>query len=303
MDFYVKNPCIFFVSLNILKYIRVKRGEHARGQIRDQGDMNILAVDDEYYAIENLTDCIKEAMPEANVKGFRKFSEVMEHIKKEQVDICFLDVELRGGHTGFEIAKALKEIKPDINIIFTTAYSDYAVEAMNIHASGYILKPVTPEKVKAELDVLRFGMPEEKEKKLEVKTFGNFELFMGGVPVSFKYSKTREFFAYLVDRQGALCRNEEIAAVLWPDEDVDHTSYMKQLRSDMLSTFSEIGCSDIIERNRGMIGVLRDRIDCDYYEYLNGRSNGTGNTMYRGEYMSQYSWAEYTNGRLSMENP
>ncbi len=264
--------------------------------------MNILAVDDEFYAIENLTDCIKEAMPEAEVTGFRKFSEAMEYIRDNNVDICFLDIELRGGHTGIEIAKALRDIRPDINIIFTTAYSDYAMEAMNLRASGYILKPVTPEKVKAELDVLRFGMPGEKKRMLEVKTFGNFELFMDGVPVSFKYSKTKEFFAYLVDRGGSLCRNEEIASVLWPDEDVDHTSYMKQLRSDMISTFTELDCAEIIERNRGMIGVLRNSINCDYYDYLKERQEGIKSTLYRGEYMSQYSWAEYTNGRLSMEN-
>jgi len=56
------------------------------------------------------------------------------------------------GMTGVEVAKKLKEINPKMNIIFVTGFSDYKGDAMDMKASGYIMKPVTAEEVKAELD-------------------------------------------------------------------------------------------------------------------------------------------------------
>lgn len=59
------------------------------------------------------------------------------------------------GVSGIDVAKQLKEIIPDINIIFVTGYDEYTKDAMAIHASGYIEKPVTAGKVRKETEDLR----------------------------------------------------------------------------------------------------------------------------------------------------
>ena len=126
-------------------------------------------------------------------------------------------------------------------------------------------------------------------------TFGNFEVYLDGRPIEFKYTKTKELFAYLVDRKGAMCTVGEMRSILF-EEDQGHETYFKSLRSDLLDTLEAAGCQEIISQKRGRLGVVPEQIECDYFDYLNDK--GKGKAAYRGEYMTQYSWGEYTNGLL-----
>lgn len=69
---------------------------------------------------------------------------------------------------GIHLAKALKDIFPKTNIVFVTGYSEYMCQAFSIHASGYIMKPVTPEKIKKELNNLRYPIKKEKSKLIHI---------------------------------------------------------------------------------------------------------------------------------------
>ena len=149
--------------------------------------MNIIAVDDEKIALHGLLSSIQKAAPDAVVYGFRFASEAVEHMKNEPCDIAFLDIEMKGTD-GVTAAKMLKEINPDINIIFATGFGSYRDAAFDLHASGYLIKPITPEGVKHELDNLR--RPVRKKKKLKAIAFGNFQILYGEDHVKFKYQKT-----------------------------------------------------------------------------------------------------------------
>lgn len=116
--------------------------------------MNILAVDDEKLALEGLALSIQKAEPSATVYSFRKPEEALEFCRSTRCEVAFLDIQMCN-MSGVEFAKEAKKIYPDMNIIFTTGYSDYMRDAFEMHASGYLMKPVTPEKVRKELDNLR----------------------------------------------------------------------------------------------------------------------------------------------------
>ena len=191
-----------------------------------------------------------------------------------------------------ELAEQLKMRNPDINIIFATGFEEYRKEAYDLHASGYLTKPITVEKVKRELYDLR--RPILKRNRMRVQTFGNFEAYIDGEPISFKYSKTKELLAYLVDRKGALCTSAELQAVIFED-DGGHESYMKSLRRDLLETLESVGCGNAIAQQRGKLGIVPDHLDCDYYDWCDGKRTGI---LWNGEYMAQYSWAEETCGLL-----
>ncbi len=263
--------------------------------------MNIIAVDDEKLALEALMKSIVKAAPEAGLHGFRSPEAVLEYLTDvDRIDVAFLDIETRGSLNGIELARRISDHFPTVNIIFTTGYSEYALDAIKLHCSGYILKPVTAARVREELDKLRNPVGEKPKKRLKIRTFGNFEAFIDGVPISFRYHKTKELLAYLIDRQGSLCRNAEIISILWED-DTDanqHASYLKNLRMDLVNTLEDGGCGDCIIRMRGGIGVLPDHIECDYYDYLNHRTLSSDRGGFFGEYMTQYSWAEYTLAEL-----
>ena len=139
--------------------------------------------------------------------------------------------------------------------------------------------------------------PVVQEKRIFVRCFGNFEVYMDGIPLRFKYERTKEMLAYLVDRKGALCSNGELVEVLFGD-DKNHDVYLRSLRKDLVDTLSAGNCGQVIAQQRGRLGIIPGEISCDYYDWCNGEH--TAGT-YAQEYMSQYSWGEYTNGLLQRE--
>lgn len=253
--------------------------------------MKIIAADDEKMALETLVEAIKKAEPEAEVAGFSSGREVLAYVKNNVCQVAFLDIRM-GGMDGITLAKRMKSIDPKINIIFSTGYSEYTGDAMSLRASGYVMKPVTPEKVREELDNLRFPVEKTGGKRLCIQTFGNFEVFADGKPIVFKYSKAKELLAYLVDRHGAMCTNGEAISVLWEnDDDLDGKAvYFKSVRRDMISVLKGCGCGDVIIQHRGSLAIDTEKVQCDYYDWLDGKAEGIN--AYRGEYMYQYSWGE-----------
>lgn len=260
------------------------------------GDMNILCVEDEKPALELLLSSVRRVVGEkAVVCGYRNAKEALDAFSVDgRVDVAFIDIELRE-MSGIELAEEMKRIYPKINIVFTTGYSEHMHRAFEMHASGYILKPVTETKVRNELSNLRFAVEEDEDtKRLYVQTFGYFEVFYAGKPVEFRYHKTKEMFAYLIDRAGEFCGIHEISLALWED-DGDHSSYLKNLRRDLYRVLEETGQEKILVKRRGELAVLMDEIDCDLVDYLQKRISPE---KYNGLYMERYSWAESTKARL-----
>ena len=141
------------------------------------------------------------------------------------------------GMSGVELAKRLKEINPSINIIFVTGYTEYALDAYSLHASGYLTKPVTSERIKLELEDLRFPMPRKKaSKNIKIQCFGDFEVYYQDSPIKFSRSKTKEMLAYLVDRQGAMVSLTGLSKLLFNEE---KSSYMRNLVADLTKTFKK----------------------------------------------------------------
>ncbi|SCW66971.1 Two-component response regulator, SAPR family, consists of REC, wHTH and BTAD domains [Eubacterium ruminantium] len=262
--------------------------------------MLIFAIDDEPKMLRSLNAAIEEARPDAEICAFSKISEVIHSIKEEKrkPDVVFTDIEMPV-MSGIELAIKIKNVVPDARIIFVTSHSQYAVEAFRLHINGYILKPVDPERVKEELKLLDIpvNVP-EPESKLRIKCFGYFDVFWQGKPLIFKRNQTKELLAYLVDREGAACTSEELITALWEDvkDDKVAKSHIRVLISDLRTTLGNIKMEGILIREKRMIAIKRDMIDCDYYRMLGGDVNAVNS--YHGEYMKQYSWAEYTNAKL-----
>ena len=254
--------------------------------------MRIIAVDDEKIALEALSGAIKSIVAEDEVVSFRYPEDALAYAKENFCDIAFLDIEMVGMN-GVELAEELKKYNLEINIVFCTGYGNYRDAAFDLHASGYLMKPITPEKIKRELENLR--RPISEKKKLKVQTFGNFEVYIDGKPLYFKYRRTKELLAYLIDRVGSMCSVGEIIGILFEDES-GREDYFQKLRRDLISTLDDVGCSEAIVHKRGMLGVVVTEIQCDYYDYLNNKKDLS--ISYFGEYMSQYSFAEFTNAQL-----
>lgn len=260
--------------------------------------MKILLIDDELLALEMLTSAVREACPEAELHPFQKPSEALAFLQENPCDVAFLDIQMRG-MTGLELAIKCKQMYPKINLIFATGYDIYTSEAMSMHASGYIMKPVTAQKVQYELENLRHPLVSRPDAKLLVKYFGNFNVTLpDGTPVLFTRAKSKEMLAYLVYRRGAPCTIRELGAALFEDSAYDRKQqvYLQKIASSMMQTLKQYDLSSIIHKNYNSIALNTAVIDCDYYRFLELDLSAVN--AYTGEFLSQYTWAEFMTGYL-----
>lgn len=254
--------------------------------------MKIMVIDDEKYALQSVVDAVTEVSPEAVVRSFMTSSSALKEIKENKFfpDVIFLDIELPDMN-GITLAKQIKEICPKANIVFVTAYIQYAMPAMQERPSGYVLKPATAEKIRSELENLRYPVEVSDQQRFHVQCFGNFEVYVKQKPVIFSYHKTKELFAYLIDRKGAACNTETLCAILWEDQsDLENQKkYLRKLIVDLSHTLEGIGEGDVFIKSRNNFAVNTDKVDCDYYRMLKGDTSAVN--QYTGEYMAQYDWA------------
>ena len=254
--------------------------------------MNILLVDDEAPALRELYDAVSTSLQGEQIYSFLKAKEAMECAEATHIDLAFLDINMRF-IDGITMAKKLQELYPECNIIFCTGYTEYALDALEIYCSGYLLKPITRQRVQEILNHLRYPLPLKKH-LVELHCFGNFDVLCDGKPVAFKYKKTRELLAYLTDRRGAEATTQEIMAAIFEE---NKPSYFSNIRLDLLDTFAALGIADVVSTAYGRMSIVRDKVNCDYFDYLDGK-----NRNFQGEYMSQYSFAEVTCGILNERN-
>ena len=255
--------------------------------------MRMLCVDDEPLMLKMLEMAIKEARPGADVTAFNDQEDLLNDAKENGCDIAFLDIQMYGMN-GVQLAKKLKEINPKMNIIFVTGFSEYAGDAMKMHASGYIMKPVTKEKIDAELNDLRFPLEPKSDVLLKVQCFGNFDVFLpGGDHVRFERSKSKEIFAYLVHKHGSSCTTKEIAAVLFEDAPYDEKqqNYVQKLIQSLVKSLKDVGAEAAIVRSYNALAVDTRLLDCDYYRFK--ELDPAAVNSYQNEYMSQYYWADF----------
>ena len=114
----------------------------------------VLMIDDEDIVLAGGLKVLFEALPEAEIVGFSRPSEALEFARSNNVRLAFVDIEL-GTQSGLTLCEKLLEINPTTNVVFLTAFPDYSLKAWNTGASGFLIKPLTPEAVKKQLSRLR----------------------------------------------------------------------------------------------------------------------------------------------------
>ena len=250
--------------------------------------MIAIAVDDEILMLGALVKAISASPDIKEVVKFSDCEMALDFIKEHPADVAFLDINMRG-MGGLALAESIIAVRPDCKIVFCTGYEEYAIPAFKLHASGYLMKPISAEDVQTEIDNIK-GV-RQKEKLLIVNCFGNFEVYAKEEKLMFKRLKTKELFAFLVDRKGAGMTAKQICAVLFPDDtdDTKNAAYLRQLVMDLKNTLKTVGAESVLRHETPCYRVDTSLIQCDYLTYLE-----TGKPEFHGEYMMQYSWAEET---------
>lgn len=259
--------------------------------------MKVICVDDEPLAVEyTLGQC--ELLPEVEeTKGFTDVLQALEWIYDHPTDIVILDINMPQ-MDGITLAAEIKKASPKTAILFLTAYKEYAFDAYAVHPAGYLLKPVSQENIAAEVAYVAGRKQTVPVAHIQVVTFGYFDVYVDGVPVNFKLSKSKEILAFLVDKQGSGVTRAELCAAIWEDKMYDRKMqkqldvYIRSLRE----VLRDYGISEIMKMDKGILRIKPDTFTCDAYLFYLGDSEMIN--AYRGEYMSAYAWASMTESIL-----
>jgi len=260
--------------------------------------MLVFVLDDEPRILEDTRLMVEKAAPGASIMTFSRAKAALAAISEQALrpDIVFSDIEMPG-MTGLAFATKLKTLSPQSRIVFVTGYEQYALDAFRVRAHGYLLKPVREKDIVQELSYVP-KKEEAPKDKLVVRCFGHFDIFWQGKPVVFQRQRSKELFAYLVDREGAACTSGEIALALWDEwtEKIVEQNRIRVLVNDIRTTLRQIGMEGVLTREHRHLAVRWDMIDCDYWKMLGGDIDAINS--FHGEYMSDYSWADLKNNIL-----
>jgi two-component SAPR family response regulator len=212
------------------------------------------------------------------------------------LEFALLDIEMPE-MSGLDLAPALRELYPDIVVIFLTGHDRYAVEALHLKMDYYMLKPYDHEEICECVERARL-LSKRSRHRVFARTFGRFDLFTDEQLVVFNNAKAKELLALCVDHRGGNVTMEEAIDKLWEDRAYDskvkqrYRTTIMQLRK----TLREYHVEELFESRRGSCHINVSMLDCDYYDLLEGKEEAV--QQFGDQYMEEYSWAEETLGSL-----
>ena len=140
------------------------------------------------------------------------------------------------------------------------------------------------------------------DSEVYIRTFGYFDVFVSGKPVAFRNEKSKELLALLVDRRGGYITSGEAISFLWEDETVNTLTLARyrKVALRLKNILEEYGIADIVESVDGKRRIATDKVRCDLYDYLSQKEEYA--QLFKGSYLSNYSWGETTLGELLGEH-
>ncbi|MBN6186291.1 response regulator [Aneurinibacillus sp. BA2021] len=278
--------------------------------------IRVMLVDDEENALDILEILLREIGNVTVMGRYMNPLQAIEALELEQVDAVFLDIQM-SGLTGMEAARLIRAKKPHIQIVFTTAYSEYAVEAFEIHSADYLLKPFTKERLQN--SVLRLAQTQSDQHNAAnvsqptwVQSLGGFHIHTEKGALSWRTNKEKELCAFLFHHSGKAVDAASIIEAVWPAYHVDKAKgYLYTCISFLRKNFqaNHIQAS-VVKAEKGYAlhanGLMIDRIE--FEETLEHAIMGEPdkamydrmNTLYKGEYLKgcDFPWADWKRDSL-----
>lgn len=252
--------------------------------------MKTILVDDETKVIQSLEHIIAGIGYIEVVKTFSGSEEAAEYLRCFSVDLVIMDMKMNGGE-GVSLCRRFREIRPELQFIFITQQPSYDTELLQLGAAGYLRKECKQEELRYAVESARL-LSKRRKKRIYVKTFGHFDVFVDGKPIRFHSSKAKELLALLVDRQGGTVNTDQAIGALWEDRPNDGSTQnlCSKVVRGLAKELEAYRAGEMLVNSRGVRWVDTEVFACDLYEFFDG--NEEVRKQYNGEYMLDYSWAE-----------
>jgi len=242
---------------------------------------------------------LSAGIPDLHIVGqFESAREALDYAGENPIELAFLDVAMPAIN-GIELAKRLRAIRPDILVVFVSAYDEYIWDFNQIGGDYYIIKPYSRETLEMVMERIRL-IAHRQRKELYIQTFGRFVVLRGGEPIHLT-GKAKEILALVVTRRGREISNEEIYNTIWEGRTYSNSNMsvfynaLGRLRQALKAESLE---KLLISTPRGQM-VDTSMFDCDYYAWQD--KNIEQRDKFDGEFLSEYSWGEYILAKILNE--
>jgi len=233
--------------------------------------MNIVLVDDEYYALQGLKMELEEIDGVRIIGQYEDPLKMLSEISRLRPDLIFLDVEMPQMN-GLEVFERLMDRGCTSNVVFVTAYTQYAVQAFELNAVDYIVKPVTRARLEKTLERIKVKPATYKDGAVRFNCFRHFSIMADGKDINsdWRTRKAAELIAFLISEGGSYTAKEKIAEALWPDqEDRTAMSNLYMAYHYINKQASQSGFHIPIESKRGTMRIDLRRISSDLVDFDN----------------------------------
>lgn len=234
--------------------------------------INVVLIDDEEPALMEMEFLLKDYTNIHILEKFMNPMEALEKIEELNPQVVFIDMNMPG-LSGLTVTKKLQEMLGQIEIVFVTAYEQYAVEAFNVEATDYLLKPISKERLDKTMRRLKCNLREngcDCEQVLEIKCMDSLQIgWVGKEPIKWRTEKEKELFAFLLHNKGIVVSRDRIIDELWGELETSRATrqlhnaiyYIKKTLTEYGITAEQIGISKHYCLSLCKVQVDREKIE------------------------------------------
>jgi len=258
--------------------------------------LKAIYVDDENLAL-SLFCRITEGLGGVTFEVFGDPGGALSYAETNPIDLAFLDIEMPD-LGGIELAKRLKELDPNISVVFVTAYAKYALDAFGVDAIGYLLKPYLREDIEKYIEKKKHILPVYR-KSVRIQTMPDFHLFVDGAEIRLGNTKYAEMLAAIVASGGSVS-SSNLSFLLWEDSALTEKT-MNAFRvafSRLKSILEGNGIGYILHSDKTTRYLDKNAVSCDFFDLLDGKEEAI--KSYKGFFLEEYAWSESIKEKLKI---
>ncbi|ABR49922.1 response regulator receiver and SARP domain protein [Alkaliphilus metalliredigens QYMF] len=235
-----------------------------------------IVIDDEWYNLEETSELIDKTGYFHVAGRYQNPLKALEEAKLTNPQVAFIDIELPE-MDGITLAEKLLEVNSAMIIVFITSYNQYAVQAFDLNAIDYILKPIKGErfnrmveKIKNEISI----KSQKTSKNVKIKVFDKLMVTLGETPVKWQRTKAKELFAYLLMHHGSYVHKEKIMENLWPEYEREKALQILQTSiCKIRNLFSPLKNVVKLDYSNNGYCLLVTEGECDYFQVAEALSS------------------------------
>lgn len=271
---------------------------------------HIIIFSEKKQLAQQISKQIGGIAPQADARVFSDPLDVLSFAAdKQPLGGAIIDVD-SPACSSLRFLKIFHALRPSVSVIFVSKSGRYAVESFQYGAIDYLTLPLDSSRLEGALKKLQASNHTVRSSRIYIRTFGSFEIFIGGTAIPWKNSKTKELLAFLVDSRGASVSSQAIKKALWGNapEQKAASNYHTTLHN-LRKKLEANGLGTLLEGTRGSQRVNTDLFDCDLYDFERYVEDGGESarrqafSLYKGRYLENnaYPWSRLTKLRIDIE--